>query len=142
MYIANYNNSARPIVLTLEILCGLNARTVSPSTGLVGLPGYTRGLLKCAIRIATCVVIVIIAILVPSFDTIMAFCGSALVFGICIIFPLSFHLKLFGSEISPMERLLNWFLIVVCSAMALIGTVFVLLPKNLTGANNFASKPY
>lgn len=122
-------------MVTLEILCGLNVRTVSPSTGLVGLPGYTRGLLKFAIRIATSVVIVLIAILVPSFDTIMALCGSALVFGICIIFPLSFHLKLFGREISQMERILNWFLIVVCSIMALIGTVFVFLPKNLTGAN-------
>ena len=121
--------------MTLEILCGLNVRSVSPSAGFLGLPGYTRGFLKCAIRIVTSIVFVLIAILIPSFDTIMALCGSALVFGICIIFPLSFHLRQFGKEISQRERILNWLLIVVCSIMALVGTVFVFLPKDLIGAN-------
>lgn len=135
IYAADLDISARPIVVTLEILCGLNVRSVSPSAGLLGLPGYTRGFLKCAIRIVTSIVIVLIAILIPSFDIIMALCGSALVFGICIIFPLAFHLRLFGKEISQRERIMNWLLIVVCSIMALVGTVFVFLPKDLIGAN-------
>ncbi len=76
-------------------------------------------------------VIIFIAILVPSFDTVMGFMGSAMAFSICIILPLAFHLKLFGKELGMKEKVLNWFLIVVCSVMAVIGTVWVFLPKQM-----------
>ena len=108
---------------------------VSPSNRLVGLSGSTRGLLKCIIRIGITIVIVLIAILVPSFDRIMALMGSVMCFSICIILPLAFYLKIFGSEISRKERVLDWFLIIGCSAMAVIGTVWVFLPKEMLGAN-------
>ncbi len=61
--------------------------------------------------------------------------GSVLCFTICIILPLAFYLKIFGKEISRKERILDWFLIVSCSIMAIIGTVWVFLPKNMVGAN-------
>lgn len=131
---ANVLQSARPIVSTIEIFCGLDARAVSPSPGLIGLSGWTRGLLKCTIRIVTIVVILVIAIVVPSFDRIMALMGSALCFTICIILPLAFYLKLFGNEISMKERVLDWFLIVICSIMAVVGTVWAFLPKDKIGA--------
>ena len=101
----------------------------------MGLPGYARGLLKCAIRIFVSVVIILIAIFIPSFGTIMAFLGSALTFSICIILPLSFYLRIFGEEISGGEKILDWILIVVSSIMALVGTVWVFLPKDLIGAH-------
>jgi vesicular inhibitory amino acid transporter len=119
----------------MDLLCGLDVRSVPPSASIIGLPGYARGLLRCAIRVLTCVLIIFIAILVPSFSTIMAFLGSALTFSICIILPLSFYLRIFGKEISPAERLLDWVLIVVSSVMAFVGTVWVFLPKDLIGAN-------
>ena len=78
--------------------------------------------------------ILIIAIVVPSFDRIMALMGSALCFTICIILPLAFYLKLFGNEISMKERVFDWFLIMVCSIMAVIGTVWAFLPKDKIGA--------
>lgn len=79
--------------------------------------------------------IVLLAILVPSFDRIMALMGSVMCFSICIILPLAFYLKIFGKEISRKERILDWFLIVSCSMMAIIGTVWVFLPKHMVGAN-------
>lgn len=93
------------------------------------MSSYTRGFIKGFIRIFTIAVIVIFAILVPSFDTIMALMGSAMAFSICIILPLAFHLKIFGKEIPRKERALNWFLIVSSSIMAIVGTVWVFLPK-------------
>lgn len=126
--------SARPIFITIEILCGLDVRAVSSSSGLVGLSGYSRGLLKCTIRILTSVVIVLIAIVIPSFDSIMALMGSVMCFSICIVLPLAFYLKLFGHEISRRERIFDWFLIVSCSIMAVVGTVWVFLPKQMVGA--------
>ena len=61
----------------------------------------------------------------------MALMGSAMAFSICIILPLAFHLKLFGKELGTKEKVLNWFLIVVSSVMAVIGTVWVFLPKKM-----------
>ena len=120
--------------MTVEILCGLDARGVASSNGLVGLTGYSRGLLKCVIRIGVTIVIVLIAILIPSFDRIMALMGSVMCFSICIILPLAFYLKIFGREISRKERILDWLLIVSSSVMALVGTVWVFLPKDMVGS--------
>ena len=61
----------------------------------------------------------------------MALMGSAMAFSICIILPLAFHLKLFGKELGTKEKVLNWFLIVISSVMAVIGTVWVFLPKKM-----------
>lgn len=75
--------------------------------------------------------VILLAILVPSFDTIMALMGSAMAFSICIVLPLVFHLSLFGHELSRKETLLNWVLIVSCSIMGTVGTVWVFLPRNV-----------
>lgn len=100
----------------------------------MGISGSARGALKISIRIATIVVILLIAILIPSFDTIMAFAGSALTFTICVILPLAFYLKIFGKEIEWKERVLGWALILASLVMAVVGTVWVFLPKRLIGA--------
>ena len=126
--------SARPIFVTIEFSCGLHARSASAMPGILGLPGYSRGLLKCSIRVLLIVVITLLAVLVPSFDVVMALMGSAMCFNICIVLPLSFYLKIFGSEISRKERVFDWFLIIVCLVLAIMGTVWAFLPKSLTGA--------
>lgn len=126
--------NARPIISTIEIFAGLDARAVSDTPALVGLSGYTRGILKVIIRIVVLVIFVIIAIVFPAFDSIMAFMGSTLCFTICVVLPLLFYLKIFGNEIKMGERILAWFLIVVCSILAVLGTVFAFLPKELIGA--------
>lgn len=128
---ANICSSARPIYHVIEKLVGIDPQEMPGSSGLLGLPGYTRGFLKIAIRVFTIAVIIIISILVPAFDTIMALMGSAMAFSICIVLPLAFHLKVFGKEMGLKEKFLNWFLIVICSFMAVIGTVWVFLPKQI-----------
>ena len=117
--------------MTIDSIIGLNPITVPLTPGLSGTSGYARGFIKCSIRIFTISVIILLAILVPSFDTIMALMGSAMSLSICIILPLSFHLKLFGKEIGKTENALNWILIVICSVMAVVGTVWVFLPKDV-----------
>lgn len=126
--------NVRPIVVTTELLLGLSSQNVPSSSSLVGLSGSTRGIFKFSIRVMTIVVILLIAIFVPSFDTIMAFSGSALTFTICIVLPLAFYLKIFGHEIGWMERVMAWFLMGVSVVIALVGTVWVFLPKQLVGA--------
>lgn len=76
--------NARPIISTAEVLLGLHQQTVSDSTALTGRSMYFRGVMKVIIRVATIIVFLIISILFPAFDSIMAFMGSALCFTICV----------------------------------------------------------
>ncbi|KAL4985662.1 transmembrane amino acid transporter protein-domain-containing protein [Aspergillus falconensis] len=120
--------NCRPLVATVEVLCGLETRH-ELDTGRTDRELLVRQMLRALIRIMVVAVIVVMAILFPSFDRIMALMGSALCFTICIILPLAFYLKIFGKEIDPTERILDCFLLIVSSALAVIGTVWALLPQ-------------
>lgn len=124
----------RPIVSTIEILAGLDARAVSDNTSMIGLSAWTRGILKIIVRIAIVVLLVVIAVVFPAFDSIMAFMGSALVFSVSVIMPLLFHVKIFGPELSRTERIGNYVLIGFSSLLAVVGTIFAFVPKSAIGA--------
>ncbi|KAI0392583.1 transmembrane amino acid transporter [Xylariaceae sp. FL0594] len=126
--------NAQPIITTLEVLFGLRQQVVSEESALVGLSSTTRGFLKASLRIVTLFIFLIIAILFPGFDSIMAFMGSALCFTICVTLPLAFYLKLFGREIAPGERILCWTVMLLSLTISVIGTVWAFLPKQLIGA--------
>jgi vesicular inhibitory amino acid transporter len=64
----------------------------------------------------------------------MSFMGSALCFSICVVLPLLFYLKIFGDEVSPRERALDWFLIIMGTVLAVVGTAFTFVPKERLGA--------
>ena len=121
-------HSAQPIISTIEVLTGLDARAVSDNPSLIGFSGMSRGLLRVAIRVLTMVSFVAMAILFPFFDRVMALLGSAMCFTICVILPLLFHLRIFGRDISLRERVLDYALIAVSSVLAVVGTVWVFLP--------------
>lgn len=126
--------NARPIISTLEILTGLDSRSLAAANSLDGMSGFTRGILKFCLRIFITFLFVVIAIIFPSFDRIMTLLGSVACFSICIILPLAFHLKLFGHEIGKAEKTMNWALIVLCTIMAIGSTVFAFFPKEMIGA--------
>jgi solute carrier family 32 (vesicular inhibitory amino acid transporter) len=127
-------SSARPIISTIEVLLGLDSRAIAANSGMVGMSGFKRGLLKLIVRIACQIVFVVIAIALPSFDRIMTLMGAVACFSICIIIPLAVHLKLFGSQIGKAEKVMNWALIIVSTIMAVVSTVFAVLPKEMIGA--------
>jgi vesicular inhibitory amino acid transporter len=76
--------NARPIISTAEVLLGLHQQSMADTPGLVGRSSYFRGVMKIAVRVVTIFLFLIIAILFPAFDSIMAFMGSALCFTICV----------------------------------------------------------
>jgi vesicular inhibitory amino acid transporter len=127
--------NAQPIISTVERLTGLGILVATESDPLVGLPGFTRGLSKVTLRVIITFVFVVIAILIPAFDSIMAFMGSALCFTVCVVLPCVFHLKIFGKKIGLIERIFNYLLITTCSSLAVVGTVFAFLPKSKIGAD-------
>lgn len=131
--LAYLSTSTRPIISSADKLLGLDARHVG-SSPVAGMSGIPRGLLRSVIRITITTVILIIAVFVPSFDTVMSLMGSVLCFSICIILPLAFYLKIFGKEIGWKEKILDWFMIVVATILGIIGTIWVCLPASMTGA--------
>ena len=72
-----------------------------------------------------------LAIVCPSFDRIMALMGSAFCFTICVVLPLAFYLKLFGKEISMREKIFDWFLMILCATMAVVGTAWAFVPRDM-----------
>lgn len=128
--------NARPIISTIEVLLGLNTNppSLAPTSSLNGLTSSFRGILKILVRIITLIIFVLIAIVFPAFDSIMAFMGSSLCFTICVILPLLFYLKIFRNELEMRERVLAWVLICLGSVMAVVGTVWAFLPKEMIGA--------
>jgi len=125
--------SQRPIVATLEIFLGLDARAIGVSSSLSGMSNLTRGILRVAIRVIVPVSFTALAIAVPSFDRIMSLLGSLACFSICIILPCSFHLKIFGKDLGKPQWLLDWMLIIICSVLAVAGTVCAFIPKDKLG---------
>ncbi|GAB7362128.1 hypothetical protein MBLNU230_g2155t1 [Neophaeotheca triangularis] len=125
--------NARPIVSTLELFLGLDARAMSPNQTLNGLSGFTRGILKTTVRIGCTVLFVILAILFPQFDTIMSLLGAVACFTICIILPLAFHLKLFGDQLSRWEKFRDWTMIVVSTVLAVVATAVNFVPREKLG---------
>ncbi|CAI7628394.1 Amino acid transporter transmembrane [Penicillium manginii] len=121
--------NARPLVATFEVLCGVKA----PGHGQPG--ENEQKFLRIAVRVFTVALTVILSIIFPSFDRIMAFLGSFLCFTICIIFPLAFYLKIFGKEISRRERIFDWFLLITSTILAAVGTVWAFLPRELISGN-------
>ena len=126
--------NARPIISTLEIMFGLDNRSLAASSSLDGMSGLNRGIFKFSLRIICLIVFVFIAIIFPSFDRIMTLMGSVACFSICIILPVGFHLKLFGKELGKAEKIMNWVLIVSSTIMAVVSTAFAFLPRELIGA--------
>lgn len=116
---------------TLEVLCGVGIRPEITESQSRVLRRRLLQILRAVIRIFIIALIVLLAVVFPSFDRIMAFLGSFLCFTICITFPLAFYLKIFGSEISHQERILDWFLLVTSAIMAAVGTIWAILPRDM-----------
>ncbi|CAG8034739.1 unnamed protein product [Penicillium salamii] len=123
--------NARPLVATFEVLCGLGGVHLPAENSSEKMQKIGRVL----VRVFVVVGIVVLAVIFPSFDRIMAFLGSFLCFTICIIFPLAFYLKIFGKEISRSERILDWTLLIISSILAAVGTVWAFLPQEMLTAN-------
>lgn len=82
--------NARPIVATAEVLLGVHQQAISESSSaMVGRSAWFRGIMKIVIRVATVLVFLVISILFPAFDSIMAFMGASFSFALwslCKIF--------------------------------------------------------
>lgn len=124
--------NARPIYSTCEFFLGLTKQSH------VGLrqrrSALSQSVLAFAVRLAITTLFVVIAILVPSFDRIMALLGSLACSLVCVVLPCSFHLKIFGKQLTVKQKLVDSFLIAIFITGGVAGTVCACLPKRWLGA--------
>jgi len=99
---------------------------------MTGMSPFTRGMLRALIRVVTIVFITIIGVFCPGFDRVMSFLGSLFCMFICIIFPVSFYLKLYAKDIGRIERTGLWVLNGISLVLAIVGTVWAFLPNEIT----------
>ncbi|QSS55834.1 vacuolar amino acid transporter 1 [Histoplasma capsulatum var. duboisii H88] len=132
--------SCRPLVSTVESLCGLHPPPPNPNrknkprnTSKQAPSTLLRKTVQFTARIVTICIITFIAIVFPYFDRIMALIGASLCITICIILPVAFYLKIFGRSILFWERVVDWVLLGVGSVMAVVGTAWAFIPKENLG---------
>jgi vesicular inhibitory amino acid transporter len=128
--------NARPLVTTAEVLLGLHEfghhhyNHVERSRRAV----FLRSIARASIRVVNVVILLLISIAFPAFDSVCAFLGAALCTLISVVLPISFYLKLFWHDVPPRERALAMAILVLFSIFGLVGTVWTFLPKSLIGA--------
>ncbi|KAK2933911.1 Amino acid transporter, transmembrane domain [Fusarium oxysporum f. sp. vasinfectum] len=116
--------NARPIITTLDVICG-------PTRSSVLVTKAVRGL----VRVFVVILLLFISIVFPAFDSVCAFLGAALCTLISIILPISFYLKLFWQDVTMHERIVSAILLVVFAILGTLGTIWTFLPKHLIGAD-------
>jgi solute carrier family 32 (vesicular inhibitory amino acid transporter) len=128
--------SNRPMTDTINKKFYLDLRQMDPKARLHSEKSLKHRAARSAIAIGANVIQLGISIGFPDFDSIMSLMGSALCITICVILPISFYLRIFsseGKEIGRGERILDWVLLIVSGALAILGTIFAVMPKDKIG---------
>lgn len=84
-------------------------------------------------RLFTTFVVVVLALVIPSFELIAGVLGGLFGYLICIIIPLGFHLKMFHGQTVVRQRVVDWILIVISAMLGIIGMVWEFLPREWMG---------
>lgn len=122
--------SARPLITTADVLCGLHYERPQTSDTRRWIDAIYRGI----IRISVVMVLLFISIAFPAFDSVCAFLGAALCTLISILLPVAFYLKLHWEDISKIEKTISWAILASFSVFGIVGTIWTFLPKDLVGA--------
>ncbi|PMB65463.1 Vacuolar amino acid transporter 1 [Beauveria bassiana] len=128
--------SSRPLITTADVLFGLHFEAqqhTGSGNGEIGRP-WVRSVQRASVRVGVVVLLLVISIVFPAFDSVCAFLGAALCTLISVILPIAFYLKLFWNNISRMERIISWAIIVLFAVLGLMGTACTFLPKSVVDA--------
>lgn len=127
--------ATRPVMDTINKKFYIDLRQMDAKARAYSQRALSHRLGRGSIAVAANLFQLAVSIVFPDFDSIMALMGSALCFTICVILPCTFYLKIFwgSDEVKLPEKILCFFLIGICSALGLLGTVFACLPKETIG---------
>lgn len=126
----------RPMTDTINKKFLIDLRQMDPKARRHSQRSWKHNLARGAIACSANVFELGISVLLPDFDSVMGLMGSALCFTICIVMPVAFYLKIFsreGGEIGRVEKIVDWTLIIVCTGLGILGTVFAVMPRQKLG---------
>lgn len=109
--------NARPIISVLDSI--FNVQNAESK--------YEGSRLKMAkiIQIFNCLVVnvtfVIIAIIFPQFDKLIAFLGAGLCFAICLILPCLFYIRICANTIKPWEKVACYITVAISIGLSILG---------------------
>ncbi|CCK73032.1 Avt1p KNAG_0M01790 [Huiozyma naganishii CBS 8797] len=109
--------NARPIISVLDVIFNVQA----PETK------YEGNKLKTAktIQVVNCIIVnilfVVMAIIFPQFDKIIAFLGAGLCFAICLILPCLFYTRICRDTIKSWEKAACYITIVLSAILSVLG---------------------
>ncbi|KEF61715.1 uncharacterized protein A1O9_03285 [Exophiala aquamarina CBS 119918] len=128
--------SNRPMQDTINKKFYIDLRQMDHKARVRSEKSWKHRIARSSVGIVANLVQLAFAVFFPDFDSLMALLGSLFCFTVCIILPVSFYLKIFsseGKEISSMERVGCWALLLVSAAFGITGTVFAIVPKDKFG---------
>ncbi|KAI8138353.1 transmembrane amino acid transporter protein-domain-containing protein [Fennellomyces sp. T-0311] len=123
--LAKYGLMLNPVSLSLEL------SLLSRFEEWIKFQPWRKHIITSSIRIIVSLVIVYVATVFPGFDRVVSLLGALFSFGISAIFPLLCYRRLFGDSITFRESILNNFILVVSTIMAIFGTIWSFLPNNI-----------
>lgn len=83
-------------------------------------------LLDSVVKIVLIFLALAVAIFFPSFSFLCSLVGLICTMIVSVIFPALAHLKLFGTELSLLDKICDWLLVFGGSAVAIVGTIATL----------------
>ncbi|CCH44662.1 Vacuolar amino acid transporter 1 [Wickerhamomyces ciferrii] len=113
--------NARPIISIFDHMFNVHDISISSSTGNSNASYFIKSSFKVFIRLFVNALFVIIAILFPEFDKIIAFMGAGLCFALCLIFPCLFYLSICKDSISSREKIGCYTIIIASSILSAVG---------------------
>ncbi|KAI9251860.1 transmembrane amino acid transporter protein-domain-containing protein, partial [Phascolomyces articulosus] len=123
--LAKYGLMLNPVSLSLEL------SLLNKFEDWIRFHPWRKHLVTSSIRIIVSLVIVYIATVFPGFDRVVSLLGALFSFGISAIFPLLCYRRLFDSSITWKESILNNFILLISTIMAVLGTIWSFLPNNI-----------
>ncbi|KAG2222521.1 hypothetical protein INT45_012835 [Circinella minor] len=123
--LAKYGLMLNPVSLSLEL------SLLNKFEDWIRFHPWRKHLVTASIRIIVSLVIVYVATVFPGFDRVVSLLGALFSFGISAIFPLLCYRRLFGSSITWKESIVNNFILIISTIMAILGTIWSFLPNNL-----------
>ena len=75
------------------------------------------------VKISLILLSLAVAVFFPSFSFLCSLVGLICAMIVSVIFPTVAHLKLFGPQLSTLEKTIDWVFIIAGSIVALVGTV-------------------
>lgn len=117
----------------MEVYARVDARAALLRPNRFNQSKVLKNVLKAFFRVLVTILAVVLAIEVPSFELISALLGCAFGFLICVIVPITFHMKIFYGQMSRSQIVLDCLYIFISAVLGIVGTVWEFLPRSWMG---------